>query len=318
MEFFESIFKFILSISVGTTAILVYLTINKMWSHKHEIVVAESLSVVAMTINIGATLPFLIYYALQSNWRVTMTSFFKLILFGFLFVAAIGFWVKDSRHEGVWQKLIKALKQEANESMNLVQALNESLQKRELLKILHRVAWIDDVLDDKERQYIEIFAEAWGIDAKAVFTAPPPEKGIEKFNKVRSEVMAYLALKPSQEQALSFKDVLQTLIRIDTHITKEEQLIEAEICTILNNYAEEGETDLYGIIIHPTDREEQDKLLNIVPDAREEYILGTRAFLIAIFHTKTWAEAFCDNYRKRGFFTVVHLYKYQELNDQVN
>jgi len=318
MEFFESIFKFILSISVGTTAILVYLTINKMWSHKHEIIVAESLSVVAMAINICATLPFLIYYALQNNWRVTLTSFFKLILFGFLFLAAIGFWVKDSRHQGVWQKLITALKQEANESTNLIKALNQSLQKRELLKILQRVAWIDDVLDDKERQYIEMFAEAWGIDAKAVFTAPPPETGIEKFNKVRSEVMAYLALKPSQEQALSFKDVLQTLIMIDTHITKEEQLIESEICTILTNYAEEGETDLYGIIIHPTDREEQDKLLNIVPDARPEYILGSTAFFVAAFHSQTWAEAFSERYRERGFFTVVHLYKIHEQNNKKN
>lgn len=318
MEFFESIFKFILSISVGTTAILVYLNINKMWTHKHEIIVAESLSVVAMTINICATLPFLIYYAIQNDWRVTLTSFFKLILFGFLFLAAIGFWVKDSRHEGVWQKSIKALKQEANESTNLIKSLNQSLEKRELLNILHRIAWIDDVLYDKERQYIEMYAEAWGIDAKAVFTAPPPEKGIEKFNKVRSEVMAYLALKPSQEQALSFKDVLQTLIKIDTHITKEEQLIEAEICTILNNYAEEGETDLYGIVIHPTDAEEQDKLLNIVPYAREEYILGTRAFLIADFYTETWAEAFSENYREQGFFTVVHLYKSKEYNDNAN
>jgi len=86
-----------------------------MWTRKHDTLVAESLSPIAMAMWISVSLPFVVNYTLQNNWRVVLAYFFRLMLFTFLFLVSIGFWVKDRQHKGVWQKFLKALKQEANE-----------------------------------------------------------------------------------------------------------------------------------------------------------------------------------------------------------
>ena len=308
MELFESIFQFLLLISVGTTALFSYLCINKMWTRKHDPLVAESISPIAMAMWISVSLPFVLNYTLQNNGRVALTYSFRLIFFIVLFLVSIGFWVKDPQHKGIWQKFLKALKQEANESTNLIKAVNQPSGKKELLNILYRVAWLDDALNEKERQYMQMFADSWEIDTSYLFSEPPPEKGIEKLNKLREEVIAYLALQPSKEQALSLSDVVQALINIDEQITKEEELIGAEISGMLINYASEQKTALYGVMIHPTNQKEQENLLSLVPDAKEEYMLGNPAFLVATFQTAPYAEAFSENYRKQGFFTIVQTY----------
>jgi hypothetical protein len=307
MELIESIFKFLLLISVGTTGLISYLSINKMWTRKHDPLVVESISPIAMGMWISVSLPFVLNYTLQNNWRVALTYSFRLIFFIVFFLVSIGFWVKDSQHKGVWQKFLKALKQEAKESTNLIKAVNQPSGKKELLNILYRVAWLDDALNEKERQYIQMFADSWEIDPSHLFSEPPPEKGIEKFNKIREEVIAYLALQPSKEQVMSLSDVVQALINIDEEITKEEELIGAEISGMLINYASEEKTTLYGIIIHPK-QEQQESFLALVPNAKEEYILGDRAYIAGIFQTRPYAEAFSEYYREQEFFTTVHKY----------
>ena len=92
-------------------------------------------------------------------------------------------------------------------------------------------------------------------------------KGIEKLNKLRDEVIAYLALQPSKEQAQSLSDVVQALINIDEQITKEEELIGSEISGMLINYASEQKTTLYGVMIHPK-QEQQESFLALVPSAK--------------------------------------------------
>lgn len=309
MEIFESIFQFLLLISVATTALISYLSINKMWTRKHDPLVAESISPIAIGMGLFVSLPFVLNYTLQNDWRAALAYFFRLIFFIVFFLVSIGFWVKDRRHKGIWQKFLKALKQEANESTNLIKAVNQPSGKKELLNILYRVAWLDDALNEKERQYVQMFADTWEIDASYLFSEPPPEKGIEKLNKLREEVIAYLALQPSEEQALSLSDVVQALINIDEQITKEEELIGAEISGMLINYASQEKTALYGVIIHPTNQKEQENLLARVPDAKEEYMFGNPAFVVATFQTAPYAEAFSENYREQGFFTIVQTYK---------
>jgi len=307
MEVLQSILKGILLISVAITALVTYLSINKMWNRKHEVTVAQSNSVFAQILGISTTLPFIIYYSIHGDIKIALDSFIRLFINIFLFLVSIGFWVKDRQHKGVWQKFLKALKQEANESTNLIKALTQPSGKKELLNILYRVAWLDDELNEKERQYIQMFADSWEIDPSHLFAEPPPEKGIEKLNKLRDEVITYLAVGPSKEQALSLSDVVQALINIDERITKEEELIGAEISGMLINYASEQKTTLYGVMIHPK-QEQQESFLALVPSAKEEYILGNRAYVAGIFQTRPYAEAFSEYYREQDFFTVVHKY----------
>jgi hypothetical protein len=288
MEVLESVLKEILMKPVFLTVISVYLNINKTWPRKHEITVAQSTSVISKVISSFITLIFFMYYLLYGDIEVALDNFFWLLMNIFLFLVSISFWVKDSKHQGIWQKFTRSLKQEASESTNLIKALNQPSGKRELLNILYRIVWLDDELDEKEQQYIQMFADTWGIDPSHLFAEPPPEKGMEKLNKVREQVIDYLALHPSKEQALSLSDVIQVLIRIDEHITKEEELIGAEISGMLASYGSQPQEALHGVMIHPNE-EQQAGFLALVPNAKEEYLLG-------------------GNYREQNFFTVVHKY----------
>jgi hypothetical protein len=304
MRVFEAIVHFLLTISVATNAFCYYLRVNKVWTRKHEPLVAESNSPTSTLIWICVILPFCINYMLQKDWQVTLSYFFRLSLYVFLFLVSIGFWVKDPLHKGIWQKIIKAFKQEVNESTNLIKALNSPSAKKELINILYRIAWIDEEIDEKEQQYIQMFADSWEIDVRHLFTAPPPEKGIDKLNKIREEVITYLKLQPPKEQALGLSDVVQILINIDGQVTQEEELIGAEISSMLTTYGSQQGTTLYKVIVHPT-KEQEVSLSSVLSSATKEYILGNQAYVSGIFQTRSYAEALVEDYRKQNLFTVM-------------
>ncbi|MBO1347520.1 MAG: hypothetical protein EBE86_009055 [Hormoscilla sp. GUM202] len=72
-------------------------------------------------------------------------------------------------------------------------------------------------------------------------------------------------------------------------------------------YAGEKEASVYGIIVHPQP-EQEEMLHSLAPLAKEEYVLGDRAFLVGTFYTRPYAKTVSADYRQQGFFTVVHDY----------
>lgn len=310
MEIFAAIVKILLSISVFINTITVYLKINKLWKRKHEPVVAESISIFSMMLHLLTNIPFVLYYlviAENQDLRVGFTNIIGIIFFSFSLLTGIGFWVKDPGHAGLWQKFIKALKQEARESNTLLKAMGKPAGRKELIKILYRLAWFDDKLDEREREFVEMFAREWEIEMSDILQQPPPEQGIDKLNAVRSGVVAYLAQKPAKEEAVNLVDAVHALIGIDNEVTREEELIAAEVSHMLEQYPGEKEASVYGIIVHPQP-EQEEMLRQLAPLAKEEYVLGDRAFLVDTFHTRPYAETIGEDYRQQGFFTVVYDY----------
>ena len=64
MELLNKIVNALVLSAVGLTLVTTYLTANKVWSRKHERVVAESISVVAQLIGAATALPFMLKYVL--------------------------------------------------------------------------------------------------------------------------------------------------------------------------------------------------------------------------------------------------------------
>ena len=216
MEIFATIIKVLLSISVLINAITVYLKINKLWKRKHEPVVAESISIFSMMLHLLTNIPFVIYYlviAENQDLRVGVTNIIGIVFFSFSLLTGIGFWVKDPDHYGLWQKFMKALKQEAGESTTLIKAMGKPAGRKELASLLYRLAWFDDKLDEKEREFVQMFADEWEIDMQPILQQPPPERGIEKINAVRSGVVAYLAQKPVKPSTKNFYQTLTAIQR---------------------------------------------------------------------------------------------------------
>lgn len=310
MEHFAAIIKLLVSISVLINAITVYLKINKLWKRKHEPVVAESISIFSMMLHILTNIPFVLYYlviAENKDFRVGLTNIIGIVFFSFSLLTGIGFWVKEPGHAGLWHKFVKALKQEANESNTLIQAMGKPAGRKELVNILYRLAWLDNKLDEKEREFVQMFAQEWEIDVSDILQQQPTEQGIDKINTIRSGVVAYLAQKPAKEEAVNLIDVVHALIGIDNEVTREEELIAAEVSQMLEEYAGEKEASVYGIIVHPQP-EQEEILREMAPMAKEEYVLGDRAFLVDRFHTRLYAETVSADYRQQGLFTVVHDY----------
>lgn len=305
MELLKLVLEWSIYLSVATTAIVVYLNINKMWSRKHESVVADSISVAAQLLSLATILPFLISYSFSGNYWDALYQFLWVVYTAFLILTGIGFWVKKHKYLGVWPQLLKALRQESNEVGNLVKSLGHSTGKKQLLAILHRLAWLDDVLDERERKYVETFTNQLEINSGLILDCKPPEEGIEKFNSLRQSVQEYLAIEPPTEQVQLLGDLVQVLIALDEKITPEEEAIAEEIAGMVDNYANRKVTTYYGIVIHPKNQEQEKAILTAIPAAKEECLLGDRAFVAGTFHTRRYAEIISESYREQGWFTVV-------------
>ena len=146
------------------TLITAYLVANKVWSRKHEKVVAESISVSAQLINIGTMLPFLFKYIAFDGDYMSFTNMMIRLALTILFLAiGIGFWVRVADRESFWNKVKRALKLEKAESMDLINALIRPSGARIILDILQRLALIDKDLDDAEKDFIQAFADRWNI-----------------------------------------------------------------------------------------------------------------------------------------------------------
>jgi hypothetical protein len=62
MNIFEQLLNFLVTGAIFLTVVTAYLVANKIWSRKHEPLVAESVSVSAQLISAMTMLPFLIKY----------------------------------------------------------------------------------------------------------------------------------------------------------------------------------------------------------------------------------------------------------------
>lgn len=306
MEILELVLQGSIYLSVMTTTIVVYLSINKMWSRKHEPVVAGSISVAAQLISFITIIPFLIDYSLKGKYEDAIYQFLWIVYTAFLILTGIGFWVKERRYVGVWQKLLKSLGQESHEVGNLIKSLGNLTEKKQLLEILHRLAWLDDELDERERRYIQTFTNQLDLDYEFILERQPPEEGIEKFHSLRHLFLEYFAIKPPKEQVQLLGDLVQALIVADEKITPEEEVIAEEISSMVENYTNTKTTIYYGIVIHPKNQEQEKAILQEIPKAKSEFVLGDRALIAGIFQTRRYAEIISEFYREQGWFTVVY------------
>lgn len=114
MNSIESIIHWLFNFAVVINAIMVYLNINKVWKHKHEFVVSESISVGARLIGIVVASTFLLHFLVNKDYGSSISYIFFLISDIIFFLTGIGFWAtkrqKKRQKSNTLQKFIKALK----------------------------------------------------------------------------------------------------------------------------------------------------------------------------------------------------------------
>ncbi|MFT5351986.1 MAG: hypothetical protein ACI9MF_002812 [Gammaproteobacteria bacterium] len=309
MNFFEQIINVLVLGAIVLTVIKTYLTANKVWSRKHKKDVAESISVSAQLIGIMTSLPFLIkYMIIESDYMSFANMSIKLGLTLFFLMIGIGLWVKMEGNEGFWAKVKRSLKLEKQESMDLINALIRPAGASVILEVLQKLAVVDKKLDEKEMEFIQNFADNWGIriDFKEEFELVAEQNTEQLHVELRSMVVSYLALSPDQSQASQFLDILITMVGVDSEVDAQEQFILAEIKGLIEAYIHEGEArTTFNVIVVPQDSEERSTIQTLLPNVTPRAEWGGVVYYAGKFYSRPFAEMISQKYQHLNLFSTV-------------
>ena len=319
METFQTAIKFLINAMIVISILQVYLRINKIWKRKHEKEVADSQSIAGLSLLFVNCLTWMLYYIfVEHDYKsVIDTSIIILETSAFLLVST-GFFVKGQRRLG-WRILIKqALRLERKEANYLIKRMFKPQNAEVIINILHQLAMIDEHLDQKELEMIDIFAKEWNIPYSLEKLNKEREIGVEKnFIRLRGSVLDYLEREPPKEQVAQFSDLVTAMIHADAKVTTEEELISAEINGLIDNYlSKEQKTEKYHVIIVPQSPEHENKINELIPDATQIKTSGGVAYSIGLYFSHKYAEMICRQFRKYKLFTIVYSLEELESNQE--
>lgn len=320
---FSTLVETLFNISVAFTTIQIYLQVNKIWKRKHELEVARSQSISGLIILGVSCIISIVYYAINDDISSLAESAFYLIqaiVFGLI---STGLFVKSDEKLSFWQLLLRAIKFERKEANYLIKKFFKPTNANVIIDILHQLAMIDDNLDPKEQELIEAFAKEWNIEYKIEeLNSKRFDNAESNYIRLRTSLESYLESEPPKEQAAQLKDMMQTMIEADDEITKEEELISAELMGLVENYISDVVSDRYHVMIVPQDQAQHNSIKGLMPTARKYDVAGGIAYSVGEFYSSKYAEMICNQFREEKLFTIVHTpdpnIKQNEVQDNEN
>lgn len=306
MELFKSIVVVLAYASVLISATAAYLRVNKIWSRKHLPEVADSVSVAGNVILLVPLMFYALNYALHSLWQGLFDS---IIWIGsgivYIFIGS-RFWVLGQRQKTFGTRLREVLKLERSEVGDLAKAFFRPSAADMILGILTRFAYIDRELEERERQFIQSFADTWHVDFDwRKHERLAAEERPQSFIKTREQVEQYLQTSPPDEQVAQLIDVIHALARVDDVVSEEEALIMTEIDGLLTDYLSDIKTGAdFAVVVAPQSGEQDSAIAALLPHLEKTEIAGGSAYVIGAYYSQDYAGIVCDQYRALGYFTI--------------
>ena len=308
-----SVFEELIDVLTGGALVLAvitsYLVANKLWSRKHEKVVAESISVWAQLIAILTMMPFIAKYLLLDHDYMSFASLaVRVVMALFFLVIGIGMWVAVGRRENFWTKTKRALKLENKESLDLVNAIMKPSGASIMLDVLQKLALIDKQLDEREREFIQEFADRWNIkiEFEALLEKTTDTPTEQLYFEARERLTTYLSISPERTQAAQFLDIIDLLIGIDDTVSEEEQFIVEEIRGMLETYINEGESEqTYSVVVVPQDDAQRDAIKTLLPNATSHERWGGKVYSAGVYHSYGYADMISRKYQALNLFSTV-------------
>lgn len=304
----KMVFDVLAYVAVLLTLFQIYFVLNKLWSRKHEKMVAESISVSAMFISILINC-FFGFKNIMGNGLPQLTA--NIIWIGCSIVTTmvgIGFWVvsADGQKKSFFKLLKQALKLETQEAGDLAKAFFKPSSAEKVLDILGQLAMIDNELAEEEKKFIQSFADAWGININW--------DHIEKnfgtnngygYQTLRKSMKDYLSTNPPQQQASQLADVITLLVNVDSVVTAEEELMHAELNGLINKYLGQGDVDVFNAVVVPQNQEQEIRHKELLGELKRIRFAGGFAYVSESFYSYKYAETVCEKYRATNLFSVV-------------
>lgn len=303
-EFIASGFRFLVYASIGFTTIQIYLTLNRLWKRKHERVVAESISIMGHFVGLVPLTILTTHFALQGEWEGFADGALWIFAGAVTILIGTGAWVEGRRRQGVWSLLASALRTERAEVGDLVRSFFRPSAAERIVEILGQIALVDHVLDERERAFVESFADHWGVDLDWDALGPGPHPDRWDLPELRASVQAYLATSPPEAQVGQLSDVLHLLVRIDERVAPEEALMMGEIQGMFDRYMG-GEAPAWAVVLLPQCRQQDEAVRSLAPHAARTPVPGGEAYLVGRHHSRDYAEVVGRRYRALNLFSAV-------------
>lgn len=306
MESLRTVISFLAYFALVFTVAEVYLTLNKLWKRKHEKVVAESISIMGKLSGLIPLGIFSVNYLLVAQWQGFVDAslwFFATLLQIFI---GLGFWVEGQRRRGFFSLMRGNIKDERGEVTELARSIFRPSGAEKIMQILKEIALIDKHLDEKEKDFIDTFADSWDIEFSWEGVVEELAKVAEvDYLRIRQHTADYLATSPPENQVSQFSDIVNMLINIDEEVSPEEEQVLEELTGMIKEYLhEDGDFSHFHVTVVPQNREQEEAIPTLLPDLQGRQMAGGFAYLAGPFYSQRYAEIMCNQFRALNFFSV--------------
>jgi hypothetical protein len=290
-------------VSLMVAAVQVYLILNKLWIRKHEPAVAGSISIMGETLGVVPLSILSLNYAIDGYWEGMVDSALWIVAGGVTILIGTGRWVEGNRRRGLWTLIREAVRLERDEVGDLARSFFRPSGARQVLDILGQIALLDSELDQREREFVDRFADAWGVD----FDWAAVEGGDQEvdFVRLRRSVESYLSTSPPAGQVGQLADAVTALVRIDRQTTSEEELMLEELVGMFGAYTGDDDRAGFVVAVVPQDPEQDQTLTSLLPGRPKHRVQGGLAYSLGPFFSSRYADIVADQYRRLNFFATV-------------
>lgn len=306
MEEFRAFIRILTMASLVLAAAQVYLTINKLWTRKHERVVAESVSIFGELVGLIPLFFLTLSYILDGQWEGVVDGALWLFAGAITIAIGTGMWVVGKRGRGFWSLMRDAMALERTEVGDLARSFFRPSRADDVLALMARIALVDDDLDDRERAFISKFAEAWGIDFSWDDLAAGDEQTGLRAVELRRAVEDYLATSPPAAQVEQLGDVIIALVNADEQVTSEEELMLDELGGMFSGYIDaDTERPRFEVALVPQSDEQDRAIRSVLEGIEKEDVAGGSAYVVGRYFSERYAEMVREQYRMLNVFTTV-------------
>ena len=147
-------------------------------------------------------------YALIQHWQGLIDALIWITSAVISVLIGSRLWVQDHRDKGFWLRLKEALRLERSEVGDLAKAFFRPSGGDIILEIFAHFAYIDRKMVEREKSFIQSFANSWRIDIDwEKYESFAELEQSTSFVKARDSVTRYLGTSPPREQVAQLIDV---------------------------------------------------------------------------------------------------------------
>ena len=309
MEIFQKVVSLLASLSVGFSLVKIYLIINKIWKRKHGRVVAESISITSNIIGLITGSIFGLNFFFDQQYQGLIDQILYLVLAFFYILVGMSLWVPGERKKGFWRLIKQTLNLERKEATDLAKSLFQPSGAEKIINILGQLAMIDEVIDPREKQFIQSFADYWNIKfSRDNLTKNRIAGASINLLKLRQDVTDYLATSPPHQQVSELKEIIHALVNIDEEVSEQEKLIMGELDGLFSQYISQQENVAkYHVIVAPQNERQVQVAMTSLPELTRYEVAEGFAYNCGPFYSKEYADVICDGYRSLNLCSMVTL-----------